>query len=64
MWRETNLLGVYFSPLVAYACIAMAIFMPLRALLARLQLLRWTWNESLAEAGIYLCILGALVTFL
>jgi hypothetical protein len=62
MWRETNLLGVYISPLVAYMTAAVIIFVPLRMILARP--LRWTWNTSLAEAGIFLCILGALVTYL
>jgi protein AaeX len=64
MWRETNLFGVYISPLVAYMIAAMVVLLPVRLVLIRFGLMRWTWNPALAEAGIYLCILGALVTFL
>jgi hypothetical protein len=64
MWRETNLFGVYISPLVAYMVASMVILLPLRIAFIRCGLPRWTWNPALAEAGIYLCVLGALVTLL
>ena len=64
MWRETNVAGVFFSPLIAYMLGALLIFLPLRWLLIRLRLNRWVWNPLLAEAGLYVCVLGALVSLL
>ncbi|MEJ1976884.1 MAG: hypothetical protein WDN49_13020 [Acetobacteraceae bacterium] len=64
MWRETNLFGVYMSPLVAYMIATMLIFCRSA----------WSWpgceccdgpgTRRWPETGIFLCILGALVTFL
>ena len=62
MWRETNVAGVFMSPLVAYMLAALLIYLPLRFLLIRLGLDRWAWNPALAETGLYICILGVLVT--
>lgn len=61
MWRETNLWGVFFAPLVAYMAAAALAYLPVRMLMLRLQLFRWTWNPPLAGLAIYLCILGALI---
>lgn len=62
MWRETNVAGVFLSPLVAYMLAALLMHLPLRFLLIRLGLDRWVWNPALAETGLYVCILGVLVT--
>lgn len=64
MWRETNVAGVFFSPLVAYMLAALLIYLPLRWLLIRSGWLRWVWNPPLAETGLYVCLLGALVALL
>ena len=64
MWRETNIAGVFFSPLLTYMLAALMIYLPVRFLLVRLRLQRWAWNPLLAEAGIYACILGLLVGLL
>ncbi len=64
MWRETDILGVFMSPLVAYMLAALLLYLPLRIALLQLRLLHWTWNTPLAEAGLYVCILGALVVWL
>lgn len=64
MWRETNLLGVYLPPLIAYALVAFLLYLPTRFLLARLGLFRWTWNTPLAEAALYVCLLGVLARWL
>lgn len=64
MWRETNLFGVYMSPLVVYMAAAALVYAPLRWLLIRLGAFRWTWNPPLAEASAYICILGLLVALL
>ena len=64
VWRETNLFGILFSPLLVYLGAAGLIYAPLRWLLVRLRLFRWTWNPPLASTAIYVCIVGALVRWL
>ncbi|MGI4941976.1 MAG: DUF1656 domain-containing protein, partial [Janthinobacterium lividum] len=56
MWRETNLFGILFSPLLVYLGVAALLYMPLRWLLLRLRLFRWMWNPPLAGTAIYICI--------
>lgn len=64
MWRETNIEGVLIAPIVPYMLVALAIYLPLRVLLVRLHIQRWTWNTPLAETGIFICILSLLVLYL
>ncbi len=63
MWRETNLLGIYISPLIVYMLTAAAVYAPLRLILVRLRAFRVVWNPPLAEVGLYTCILGGLVAW-
>ena len=58
MWRETNLFGIYLSPLLVYILVAGLIYAPIRAVLTRFRLFRWTWNPPLVEMGLFVCILG------
>ncbi len=64
MWRETDVAGVFISPLIGYMAAALLIYLPLRFLLTRLRLDRWAWNPPLADAGLYVCIVGILVGLL
>ncbi len=64
MWRETNLFGIYFAPVIVYLLVATLLYLPLRLLLLRLRLYRWTWHPPLAGAAIYICIVGALLRWL
>ncbi len=64
MWREANIAGVYFSPLVVYMVAALVAYLPLRLVLVRAGFVRWVWNPPLAEAGLYMCILGLFVAVL
>ena len=64
MWRETNLFGIFMSPLLVYMLAAGIIYAPIQFLMSRLQAFRWIWNPPLAGASIYLCILGVLVLWL
>ncbi|WP_428486949.1 DUF1656 domain-containing protein [Rhodopila sp.] len=64
MWRETNLFGIFISPLIVYMVAAALIYLPIRFVLIRLRAFRWVWNAALTEAGIYVSILGALVLWL
>ena len=63
MWREFDLFGVYVSPLIAYTAAAGLLYAPLRYAAVRLRLFRWTWNPPLAEAALFVCILGLLVAW-
>lgn len=63
MWRETNVFGVYMSPIVAYMFAAGLIYAALRFVLARTRAFRNAWNPPLLEAGIFVCILGVLVVW-
>ncbi len=64
MWRELDVGGIYMPPLLAYLAASLAVFLPLRWLLVRAHLLRWAWNPPLAEMGLFVCILGALIGLL
>ncbi|MEJ0051048.1 MAG: DUF1656 domain-containing protein [Methylovirgula sp.] len=61
MWKETNIFGIFFPPLIAYMIVAAALYLPVRYCLRELGTLRWFWNPSLAEACIYISILGVLI---
>ena len=52
--------GLLISPFVKYALIALLVFLPLRIVLVRLGIQRWTWHPLLAEAGLYICLIAVL----
>ncbi len=64
MWRETDIAGVLISPLIAYMLAALLLYVPVRWLLLHLRMDRWVWNPLLADACLYVCVLGALVWLL
>lgn len=64
MWRETNLFGILLPPLLVYIAAALALSVLARLALVWLGLFRWVWNPPLAQAALYVCILGALLRFL
>lgn len=64
MWRELDLFGVFLPPLLAYLGAALVLHVLLRIALDWVRFWRWVWNPPLAEAGLYVCVLGLLVEFL
>ncbi len=64
MWRETNIFGIYLSPLIVYALVALLLWIPLRYAMLWLRLHRWLDNPAIAHLTLYLCLLAALVTWL
>lgn len=64
MWRETNIFGIYVSPLLVYALVALLLWLPLRYVMIWLRLGRWLNNLAIAQLTLYLCLLAALVTWL
>jgi fructose-specific phosphotransferase system IIC component len=63
MLRETNIFGIFISPLVSYMFAALLLYLVLRPVLIWLRIRRWAWNVPLAETAFYVCILGALIRF-
>jgi protein AaeX len=57
--KEFVVAGLLISPLVKYALIAAAIFIPIRFVLVVSGLQKWFWHPLLAEAAIYICIVAA-----
>ena len=64
MWRETNLFGIFFSPLLVYFAVAGVAYVPIRMVLIRWRLFRWTWNPPLAGTAIFVCLVGLLIRWL
>jgi fructose-specific phosphotransferase system IIC component len=63
MLRETNVFGIFISPLVSYMFASLLLYLLLRPVLVWLRIQRWAWNVPLAETAVYVCILGALIRF-
>ena len=61
--KEFVVAGLLISPLVRYALLAGVLLFVVRWLLVRLRFHRWFWHPLLAEAAIYVCLLGALNLF-
>ncbi|MBB3149544.1 hypothetical protein FHS21_005998 [Phyllobacterium trifolii] len=60
---DIDLGGVLVDPFVRYLFLALVILLAVRFAVGRLGL-RWMFaNPPLAEAAIYVCILGSLVVF-
>lgn len=56
MTREINFFGVYIAPFVGDVLIAFALFLPLRWLLARLNLFAPFWHVALVEACLFVSV--------
>ncbi|MBB4198005.1 hypothetical protein CCR94_05100 [Rhodoblastus sphagnicola] len=63
MIREINLFGVYAAPFVGDYILALLLFLPLRALVARIGALRLFWRPVFAEILLFACCL-TLIAFL
>lgn len=64
MWRETDLAGVLVSPFLAYVAAAFVLWLPVRFAFDHFRLDRLVLNAPLAEAAVFVGILGALVVLL
>ena len=63
MWRETNVFGIFLPPIIVYMLAALILLLALRVVLLWVHAYRWIWNSALAETALYVCILGALLTW-
>ncbi|AIO70741.1 hypothetical protein DM82_4141 [Burkholderia oklahomensis] len=56
--------GIYLPPFFVYACVAVPLYMAVRAALARAGLLRRVWHPALFEFAVSLVLVAALVLYL
>ena len=64
MRHELEVGGILISPFVGYLLGALAIQLCLRVLFRKIRFSRYVANPPLAEAGIFVCVLGLLIIFL
>jgi hypothetical protein len=64
MEQEINISGIFISPFVVMLALALLIFWPLRAFLDHIELEKYVWHRSLADACIFVITLGLLVLIL
>jgi hypothetical protein len=58
--KEFVVAGLLITPFVRYALLAGVVLLVVRWMLVRLRFHRWFWHPLLAEAAIYICLLGVL----
>ncbi|HEX7815002.1 DUF1656 domain-containing protein [Dyella sp.] len=63
MLREISVAGIFLPPFFVYACVALPLFLGLRAVLARSGVLRWVWHPALFEFAISLCLVCVLILY-
>ena len=64
MNQEIDIFGVYVSPFAVMLGLGLLVFLPVRAILDHLQFSKYVWHRSLADAFIYIIIVGLLVLIL
>jgi hypothetical protein len=61
--RDIDLGGILVAPFVRYLFLALVILIAVRFVVSRLGLRSMFANPPLAEAALYVCILGSLIAF-
>ena len=64
MEQEIDIFGVYVSPFAVVLGLGLLIFLPVRACLDHFQFDKYVWHRPLADACIYIILVGLLVLFL
>lgn len=64
MEQEINIAGVYISPFVVVLALGVPIFLLLRACLDYFQVDQYFWHRPLADACMFIIIVGLLVLIL
>lgn len=63
MLKEMDLGGVFLTPVLGWAVLALAVTWALCRLLHRIGLYRWIWHRHLFDLGLYAMVFAA-VTFI
>jgi hypothetical protein len=61
VFKEAQLAGILFAPIVLYCIVGAVIFLPLRFVLGRLRVFGAVWHPALFEVALYLIITGAII---
>lgn len=61
MMHEVDLGGLFFTPLIVSAVVALLLWLALRAGLTRAGAYRWVWHPALFDVALYV-VLFAVVT--
>jgi hypothetical protein len=61
--RDIDLRGIMVAPFVRYLFLAVVILIAVRFVVGRFGLRSMFANPPLAEAALYVCILGSLIAF-
>jgi len=61
--RDIDLGGILVAPFARYLLLAFAIIIAVRFVVGRIGLRSMFANPPLAEAALYVCILGSLIAF-
>jgi hypothetical protein len=64
MEQEIDIAGIYISPFVVMVALGVLIFLPLRACLDYFQFDQYFWHRPLADACMFIIIVGLLVLIL
>jgi len=64
MEQEIDIFGVYISPFVVVCGLGVLLFLPLRACLDHFQFDHYFWHRPLADACMFIILVGLLVLML
>ena len=59
--KELDLAGVFITPILGWALLALLAWTVLRRLIDHFGLSRWIWHRGLFDAALFVIILGGIV---
>jgi protein AaeX len=59
--KELDIAGVYITPILGWAIVALVIWTGLRRLIDKAGLARWIWHRGLFDAALFIIVLGGVV---
>ncbi|HEY4546856.1 MAG TPA: DUF1656 domain-containing protein [Pedomonas sp.] len=63
MIGEISVLGIYMSPLLVWALLALCLYLPARWLLRRSGFYRLVWHRALFDMALYVILWSGLAAF-
>ncbi|EWY41934.1 hypothetical protein N825_18440 [Skermanella stibiiresistens SB22] len=60
--KELDIAGVYITPMLGWAILALVIWSLLRRGIDRLGASRWIWHRGLFDAALFIIVLGGVVS--
>jgi len=64
MMKEMDIAGVFITPVLGWALLALLLSWVLIRILARFGLHQWVWHRHLFELGLYVIVFAALTFFM